>query len=113
MVNAPTMEEAFIGLIKKHDQEAGITPMRILKAFIIKEFYQIVRDPSSILIAFVLPLMIIFLYRYGVNLDTVKVRIGMKIDDPSQQITTLVDSFRDNRFIDLVIYDNPQKCTTI
>lgn len=83
--------------------------MRILKAFIIKEFYQILRDPSSILIAFVLPLLIIFLYRFGVNLDTVKVRLGMKIDDPSQQVRTLVDSFRDNKFIELVIYDNPQK----
>lgn len=83
--------------------------MRILKAFIIKEFYQIVRDPSSILIAFVLPLLIIFLYRYGVNLDTVKVRLGMKIEDPSQQVTTLVDTFKGSKFIDLVVYDNPQK----
>lgn len=83
--------------------------MRILRAFIVKEFYQIIRDPSSILIAFVLPLLIIFLYRYGVNLDTVKVRLGMKLDDTSQQTRTLVDSFRGNRFIDLVVYDNPQK----
>lgn len=83
--------------------------MKILRAFIVKEFYQIIRDPSSILIAFVLPVLIIFLYRFGVNLDTVKVKIGMKIDDTSQQTRTLVDSFRGNRFINLVVYDNPQK----
>lgn len=83
--------------------------MRILKAFIIKEFYQIVRDPSSILIAFVLPLMILFLYRFGVNLDTVKVKIGIKVDDHSQQVTSLIDSFKDNKFITPVFYDNPQK----
>lgn len=76
---------------------------------IIKEFYQIVRDPSSILIAFVLPLLILFLYRFGVNLDTIKVKIGLKLDDNSQQTRTLVDSFRGNKFISLVVYDNPKK----
>lgn len=83
--------------------------MRILKALIIKEFYQISRDPSSILIAFVLPLMLLLIYMYGINLDTVKIRLGMKIDDPSQQVTTLVDSFRNNRFVTTVFYQNPQK----
>lgn len=83
--------------------------MKILRALIIKEFYQILRDPSSILIAFVLPLIILFLYRYGVNLDTIKAKIGLKVDDNSQQVTTLVDSFKNNRFVTTVIYDNPQK----
>lgn len=83
--------------------------MRILRALIIKEFYQISRDPSSILIAFVLPLMLLLIYMYGVNLDTVKLTLGFKIDDPSQQVTTLVDSFKNNRFITPFVYDNPQK----
>lgn len=83
--------------------------MKLLKAFIIKEFYQILRDPSSIVIAFILPLLVIFLYRYGINLDTVKVSLGLKLDDNSQQTTTLIDSFKNNRFINLTVYDNPQK----
>lgn len=83
--------------------------MKILRALITKEFYQIIRDPSSILIAFVLPLMLLLLYRYGVNLDTVKVKLGFKIDDSSQQVVTLVDSFKNNRFVTPVIYDNPKK----
>jgi len=83
--------------------------VRILKALIIKEFYQISRDPSSILIAFVLPLMLLIIYMYGINLDTVKIKLGMKVDDPSQQVTTLVDSFRHNRFVETVFYDNPQE----
>lgn len=83
--------------------------MRRLNSLIVKEFYQIVRDPSSIIIAFVLPLLILFLYRYGINLDTIKVKIGLKLDDNSQQTRTLVDSFRDNKFISLVVYDNPKK----
>lgn len=83
--------------------------MKILRALIIKEFYQILRDPSSILIAFVLPLMLLLIYMYGVNLDTVKLRLGLKIDDPSQQVTTLIDSYKNNKFVTPIVYENPQK----
>lgn len=83
--------------------------MKILKALIIKEFHQILRDPSSILIAFVLPLMLLIIYMYGVNLDTVKVTLGIKTDDSSQQVRTLSDSFKNNKFITTFTYDNPQK----
>lgn len=83
--------------------------MKILKALIIKEFYQILRDPSSILIAFVLPLILLVIYMYGVNLDTVKLSLGMKIDDSSQQVVTLVDSFKSNKFITPYVYESPQQ----
>ncbi|MFA7659371.1 MAG: ABC transporter permease [Candidatus Gastranaerophilaceae bacterium] len=83
--------------------------MRILKALIKKEFYQIIRDPSSILIAFVLPLILLIIYMYGVNLDSVRLNMGLKVDDPSQQVTTLIDSFKSNKFITPFVYDNPQK----
>lgn len=83
--------------------------MKILKALIVKEFYQILRDPSSIIIAFILPLMLLIIYRFGINLDTLKLTLGIKIDDSSQQVTTLVDSFKNNKFITPYFYDNPQK----
>ncbi len=71
----------------------------IYLAFIKKEFYQIIRDPSSILIAFVLPLVILFLYRYGVNLDTVKITLGIKNDDINPKISTLMNSFNHSEYI--------------
>lgn len=83
--------------------------MKILRALIKKEFYQIIRDPSSILIAFVLPLILLIIYMYGVNLDTVRIALGMKVDDPSEQVTTLVDSFKSSKFVDAYVYNNPQK----
>jgi len=83
--------------------------MKILFALVKKEFYQIFRDPSSILIAFVLPFMLLLIYMYGINLDTLKITIGMKIDDPSQQVTTLIDSFKSNRYVNLKVYDNKNK----
>ncbi len=83
--------------------------MRILKALIKKEFCQIFRDPSSIIIAFILPLILLIIYMYGVNLDTVKIALGMKIDDSSQQVTTLVDSFKSNKFVTLKVYDDKNR----
>ena len=55
---------------------------RRLLALCRKESYQIVRDPSNILIAFVLPVMLLFLYGYAINLDSTLVRIGvLRLDD--------------------------------
>ena len=45
-----------------------LNPARLL-ALCRKECMQIVRDPSSILIAFVLPFVLLFIFGYGVNLD--------------------------------------------
>ena len=54
--------------------------MRRLKALIVKESLQVVRDPSSILIAFVLPLILLFLFGYGVSLDARQVRLGVVLN---------------------------------
>ena len=73
--------------------------MNITLALIKKEFYQIIRDSSSILIAFVLPLLILFLYRFGINLDTVKITLGIKNDDMNPKISTLINSFNHSDYI--------------
>lgn len=80
--------------------------MSILTALIKKEFFQIVRDPSSILIAFVLPLMLLLIYMYGVNMDTVRVAIGIKNDDPAPEIQTLVKSFNQSKFVNSYSYED-------
>lgn len=55
---------------------------RRLLALCRKESFQIVRDPSSILIAFVLPVILLFLYGFGINLDLDHVRVAvLRLDD--------------------------------
>ena len=49
----------------------------IVKTFVKKEFKQIIRDISSILIAFILPLILLFLFGFGVNFDTNTVKVGI------------------------------------
>lgn len=85
--------------------------MAILNALIKKEFLQIIRDPSSIVIAFVLPLLSILIFMYGINMDTASVTIGIKNDDANPEIATLVKSFGHSRYINSVIYDNEKDLT--
>lgn len=46
-----------------------------------KETLQIVRDPSSVLIAFVLPAILLFIFGYGVNLDSSHTLVGLVRED--------------------------------
>ena len=80
--------------------------MRILLALIKKEIKQILRDPSSIVIAFVLPLISILIYMYGINLDSVKITIGVKNDDPNPEVSTLAKSFRHSKYVNSIYFDN-------
>ena len=80
--------------------------MKILIALIKKEIKQILRDPSSIVIAFILPIISITIYMYGINLDSVKITIGIKNDDNSPEVATLVKSFGHSKYINSINYDN-------
>lgn len=80
--------------------------MKILLALIKKEIKQILRDPSSIIIAFVLPLISIMIYMYGINLDSVKVTMGIKNDDPTPEVATLVKSFGHSKYVNSIYFDN-------
>jgi len=73
---------------------------RRLKALIIKESLQIVRDPSSILIAFVLPLILLFLFGYGVSLDARQVRLGVVLEDTGPEARRLAAAYLGTPFFD-------------
>lgn len=52
-----------------------ILSWRRVRALCVKETRQIVRDPSSWLIAVVIPLLLLFIFGYGINLDSSKLRV--------------------------------------
>ena len=58
---------------------------RRLNALCYKETLQIIRDPSSNIIAFVLPILLLFIFGYGINLDASAVRIGLVMQDTSPE----------------------------
>ena len=69
----------------------AVKPARLL-ALCRKEAMQIVRDPSSILIAFVLPMVLLFIFGYGINLDANKVRIGVVLEDSGAEARRFADT---------------------
>jgi ABC-2 type transport system permease protein len=69
-------------------------------ALILKEARQIVRDPSSVLIAFVLPLILLFLFGYGVSLDASRTRIGVVLEAPTPAARELAAAFRASRYFE-------------
>ncbi|MBP7190157.1 MAG: ABC transporter permease [Rickettsiaceae bacterium] len=75
--------------------------MRILKALIKKEIFQIFRDPSSIMIAFVLPLLLLFIFGYGISLDANRIKVGLVIEDKSADVSSLIKAFENSKFIQI------------
>ncbi len=83
--------------------------MKILRALIAKEFHQIVRDPSSILIAFILPMILLLIYMYAINLDTLKITLGIKIENNPREITGFTESFMQNKYIKALVYTDKKQ----
>jgi ABC-2 type transport system permease protein len=65
---------------------------RRLRALCRKETWQILRDPSSNLIAFVLPVVMLFIFGYGINLDSTAVNIGLVLEDKSPEARHFAES---------------------
>jgi ABC-2 type transport system permease protein len=59
-----------------------------------KESLQIVRDPSSILMAFVMPVVLIFIFGYGVNLDVSRSPVAVVARDDSPAANNLQAALR-------------------
>nr|WP_068468588.1 ABC transporter permease [Candidatus Protochlamydia phocaeensis] len=75
--------------------------LRRIKALIVKEFYQIIRDPSSMLISLVLPLILLFVYGFGVSLDLNHLRLGLVLEDTSPDAQSFAQSLMDSRYFDV------------
>ncbi|WP_198264539.1 ABC transporter permease [sulfur-oxidizing endosymbiont of Gigantopelta aegis] len=65
-----------------------------LSGMIRKESLQIVRDPSSIAIAFVLPVILLLLFGYGVSLDAKQIPIGFVIETSDTQPQSFESLFK-------------------
>ena len=74
---------------------------RRFAAMLIKESRQIARDPSTFQIAFILPLLLLFLFGYGVSLDTARTRIGLVVQDRSDAAQSLAGAYQSSAWFDV------------
>ena len=69
-----------------------------LAAIMIKEGKQVTRDPSSWIIAVVLPLTFLFLFGFGISLDTTVVKIAMVREDGSRDARAFADALSSSKW---------------
>lgn len=86
-----------IGLPKHNRLSARV---RRVWALVRKEAYQVVRDPSSIAIGIVLPVVLILLFGYGLSLDVHNVPVGVVVEDPSPEAMELAAGFQLSPYFD-------------
>ena len=84
------------------DRVSGTMRLRRFSALLRKESLQIIRDPSSILIAFVLPVVLLVLFGYGVSLDTARARIAIVDEAPTPITRDLAFAFQASSFFEVV-----------
>ena len=72
-----------------------------LWALVFKESLQAIRDPSTLLIAFVLPVVLLLLFSYAVSLDVRAVRIGVVQESQSASAQSLAAAFTGTRYLDV------------
>ncbi|ACN14669.1 ABC-type transporter, permease component [Desulforapulum autotrophicum HRM2] len=72
--------------------EGGSSAMR-LAGFLKKETLQILRDPSSLLLGIVMPVVLLFIFGYGVSLDPKNVPVAMVLEDSGPEARELAARF--------------------
>ncbi|WP_370557441.1 ABC transporter permease [Edwardsiella tarda] len=84
---------------------------RRLRALCRKETAQIMRDPSSLLIAVVIPLLLLFIFGYGINLDSSRLHVGILLEQQTPEARQLADTFRGSPYIAATVSDDRQQLT--
>ena len=74
---------------------------RRIRALIVKETLQVVRDPSSFLVAFVLPALLLFLFGFGISFDATRIKVGLVIEDPTPETTWFLASLQNTPFFEV------------
>ncbi|WP_236306450.1 ABC transporter permease [Dickeya zeae] len=90
---------------KKHLNDQRFS-WRRLRALCLKETRQILRDPSSALIAFVIPLLLLFIFGYGINLDSSRLNVGVLMEQHSADADSLARTFTGSPFLSVTLSDN-------
>lgn len=75
--------------------------MRRVWSLVRKETRQVVRDPSSIAIGVVLPVLLILLFGYGLSLDVTNVPVAVVLEDPSPAAAELAAGFQLSPYFDV------------
>jgi ABC-2 type transport system permease protein len=125
--HAPTMEDAFIAVVRESREEEQRPPqatptsagpvaalamhsrgpmarVRRVASIMRKEARQIFRDPSSVAIGVILPVILILLFGYGLSLDVRNVPVAVVLEQPSPDATALAAGFQLSPYFDARLF---------
>jgi len=74
-----------------------------MRGFLRKEILQIRRDPSSIALAIVMPVVLLFIFGYGVSLDPQHVPVAVVLGDSAPAARDLAARFELSRYFEPVV----------
>ncbi len=72
-----------------------------IKALVIKETKQIKRDPSNWIVAFILPLLLLLIFGYGISYDIENIRVDLVLEDSGKLARDLADAYTDSKYFDV------------
>jgi ABC-2 type transport system permease protein len=87
--------------------------LRRIRALTLKETRQILRDPSSIAIGVVFPLMMILLFGYGLSLDVTRVSVALVDEDASSDSASLVGAFQLSPYFRVTLVHSMSEAKTL
>lgn len=109
------MEDAVVALLRRKRHGEGHAPppprlesatggadlpLRRVAALVAKECLQVVRDPSSLVLAFVMPLLLLLAFGFGVSLDPRSVPLAVVTERSDGVSESLVGAFLQSPYFD-------------
>lgn len=82
--------------------------MKRLMAVMKKEFLHILRDPASLIIVFLMPILMIFIYGYSISFDLKTIEAGVIDLSGGHLARQLIDTFSHNRYFRIQLLEKSQ-----
>lgn len=73
-----------------------------LRSLIKKEFLQLIRDSSSLILGIALPIMLIFIFGYGLSLDVKNSRVAVVTESMSNDISNIIARLKLSRYFSVI-----------
>jgi ABC-2 type transport system permease protein len=73
-----------------------------MRGLVRKEFLQVMRDPSSLAIAFLMPVVLLVLFGYGVSLDAEHVPVALVVEHRDADTAGFTGVFRQSRYFSVI-----------
>jgi ABC-2 type transport system permease protein len=74
---------------------------RRIRALVRKETLQVARDPSSFVVAFVLPALLLLLFGFGISFDATRVKVGLVIEEPGPEASWFLASLANTPYFEV------------